>query len=82
MKRRDHTLANWNTVFNPTLTREQGEKQMKDGFVNINSRWEDPLFENPDAGDFRLKPGSPALAVGFEPFDFSQAGIRKIPYKL
>lgn len=76
-KRRDHTLANWNTVFNPTLTREQGEKQMKDGFVNISSRWEDPLFENPDAGDFRLKPGSPALAVGFEPFDFSQAGIRK-----
>ena len=29
----------------------------------------DPLFENPAAGDFRLKPGSPAAKIGFEPFD-------------
>ena len=29
----------------------------------------DPLFENPGAGDFRLKPGSPSNKVGFKPFD-------------
>ncbi len=37
----------------------------------------DPLFVNPSAGDFRLKPGSPAAAVGFKPFDFSAAGPRE-----
>ena len=35
----------------------------------------DPLFQNPSARDFRLRPGSPALALGFHPFDYSQAGV-------
>ncbi len=34
----------------------------------------DPLFVNPDAGDFRLKPGSPAAQIGFVPFDLSAVG--------
>ena len=40
------------------------------GSLNI-----DPLFENPTQGDFRLKPASPAFALGFEPFDISAAGL-------
>ena len=34
----------------------------------------DPLFVAPEKDDFRLKEGSPALAIGFKPFDFSKAG--------
>jgi hypothetical protein len=35
----------------------------------------DPRFENPNAGDFRLKPDSPAARVGFRPFDYQRAGL-------
>lgn len=35
----------------------------------------DPLFRNPAKRDFRLSRSSPARAIGFEPFDFSQAGV-------
>jgi hypothetical protein len=35
----------------------------------------DPLFVNPEAYDFRLKPGSPALELGFQPIDTSGVGL-------
>ena len=35
----------------------------------------DPLFENAANHDFRLKQDSPALRLGFKPFDYSQAGV-------
>ena len=34
----------------------------------------DPLFENAAANDFRLKPNSPAIALGFETWDYSVSG--------
>lgn len=35
----------------------------------------DPMFVDPDQHDYHLKPGSPALEIGFKPFDYSQAGV-------
>jgi hypothetical protein len=41
---------------------------------DVHSLVADPRFENPDQGDFRLKPDSPALKLGFKPIDLSQVG--------
>jgi hypothetical protein len=38
----------------------------------------DPQFRNADMGDFTLSPRSPALALGFMPFDLADAG-RTLP---
>jgi hypothetical protein len=43
---------------------------------DAHSLIEDPLFIAPDLDDFRLKDDSPALKLGFKPFDFTQAGPR------
>ena len=51
------------------------ETNQKDG-VDINSLAVDPLFVDPENGDFRLKPESPALKLGFVPIDLSEIGLR------
>ncbi len=37
----------------------------------------DPLFVDPKNGDFRLRPNSPAFALGFKEFDLSTVGPRR-----
>jgi hypothetical protein len=35
----------------------------------------DPKFADPDRHDYHLAPDSPALGLGFKPFDYTQAGV-------
>lgn len=39
----------------------------------------DPLFVDPEHDDFRLKPGSPASKIGFQPFDLDNFGRQTKP---
>lgn len=43
--------------------------------LDQHSRIADPQFEDVNAHDFRLRPGSPALALGFHPIDLSTVGL-------
>ncbi len=77
-------VCDWNLYFNPT---------MPVGKVDFNGHnWEqwhamgrdehsvyaDPMFVDPERYDFRLKPGSPALKLGFRPIDMSDVGPRRL----
>jgi len=42
-----------------------------------NSILGDPMFVDPANGDFRVKEGSPALALGFDNFPMDQFGVKK-----
>ncbi len=41
---------------------------------DVNSIVADPMFVDAEQGDFRLKPGSPALKLGFKPIPLDQIG--------
>ncbi|MFC1761519.1 right-handed parallel beta-helix repeat-containing protein [Planctomycetota bacterium] len=60
----------------PTLGKTMLAKQQGNG-IDTHSLAVDPLFVDPENGDFRLKPNSPALKLGFVPFDMSKVGLRK-----
>jgi len=74
----------YNIYYNPKAAIEQikfngqswGEWQKRG--KDIHSIYANPLFENADAFDFRLKPNSPALTLGFQPIDATKVGARKI----
>ncbi|MEO9592854.1 right-handed parallel beta-helix repeat-containing protein [Rhodopirellula bahusiensis] len=58
----------------PALGEQMLDKQRQDG-VDTHSLAVDPLFVDPANGDFRLSPDSPALRLGFVPWDVSKAGL-------
>jgi hypothetical protein len=54
------------------LSLDQWRQQQKHDQHSIIA---DPLFVDPKNLDFHLKPDSPALKLGFEPFDYTKAGV-------
>ena len=59
----------------PELGISMLKKQRDDG-VDAHSKAVDPLFMDPENGDFRFKPGSPAAAMGIMPIDLSKVGLQ------
>ena len=51
------------------------EKQQSDG-VDSHSEAVDPLFVDPQNGDFRFQHNSPALKMGIVPIEISEIGLR------
>lgn len=64
-----------NLFWNPAGTKGLPEKWKEQG-LDQESVIADPLFVNPEKGDFTLKPDSPALKMGFQPIDVSKVGPR------
>ncbi|MBL7113293.1 MAG: right-handed parallel beta-helix repeat-containing protein [Bacteroidales bacterium] len=79
-----NTLWDSNIYFNETgepVTFLTGKRytfdQWKEKGLDRHSVVADPLLVDPDNGNFSLKPGSPALKLGFKPIDISSVGPRK-----
>jgi hypothetical protein len=67
-------------IYYSTLDPELGNKLLEDhrkGGADKNSQSVDPLFVDPENGDFSLQPDSPALKMGFVPIDVSKIGLLK-----
>lgn len=74
----------WNAAGKPVrfpgnLSLEEWQKQRQQ---DLHSMIADPGFVDPEKGDFRLKPDSPALKLGFQPFDYTKAGRQTPPQVL
>ena len=66
----------WNAVTSPELDGLDWARWAACG-KETGGRYADPQFVNAFAYDFRLKPTSPAFALGFKIWDFTQSGLRK-----
>jgi hypothetical protein len=64
----------WNAAGLPVKFKEMSFAQWQASGQDVHSIIADPVFANPDQGDFHLKPGSPAEKIGFKLFDYSKAG--------
>ena len=74
-------LMDWNVYFharpnaNALTFGNSSLEQWRERGRDHNSLIADPLFFAAKAGDFRLRPDSPALKLGFQPIDLSRVGV-------
>lgn len=65
----------WNTANDASTYSGLSFDKWRQASHDTGSTIADPLFVNPAARDFHLRPGSPALGLGFKPFDYGKAGV-------
>ncbi len=65
----------WNTAGQPVTFLGKSLADWQAAGHERGSVVADPLFVDPAERDYRLRPGSPAIALGFKPYDWSQAGV-------
>ena len=85
---KEHDWPNFTTLWDYSLYyHERGEPviflrytfdQWKARGLDTHSLIADPLFVDAKKGHFALKPGSPALKLGFRPIDLSTIGPRRV----
>jgi hypothetical protein len=68
----------WNAFGEPVLFANKRFSEWQAAGQDRNSLIADPLFVDPEHGDFRLRPGSPAVRIGFKPWDMSEVGPRTL----
>ena len=74
-----HHNMYWNTADTVTFNGLSFEDWKKTGHGD-GDVIEDPLFVDPEHGDFHFRPGSPYQKIGFVPFDYMQAGVNASGY--
>ena len=78
---RESDLRSWSNLFyhtkgeDITFPLDRTLAQWQAAGQDLGSLIADPRFRNPAKGDFRLKPDSPAVKLGFRPFETSTCGI-------
>ena len=69
-------MHQWDAVIDFNLFPDlQSLEQARSLGLDRNSRYGDALFEDPARGDFRVKPMSPAVALGFQGFSTEGVGV-------
>jgi hypothetical protein len=74
----DHNLY-WNASGKPALFGKDGLAAWRALGQDRGSLIADPLFVDAEGGDFRLRSGTPAARIGFEPWGLSAVGPRPGP---
>ncbi len=82
---KDKYDMDWNVYFDTRTTGKPqgmqfGNAALKDWRArghDLNSALADPLFTAPRGHDFSIRPGSPALRMGFQPIDLRHVGAEK-----
>jgi hypothetical protein len=77
-KYRDIRLEGWGKELDFNLFPDEASLNLaRSHGVDANSTFGDPLFKNPDTGDYSVQENSPALKLGFKNFQMDNFGVQK-----